>query len=87
MVKRQLRQAKQVFNLKAIDGERNIDVFADKGSGTAKTVYFRSSRDMMAKGDEHMSRPDYKLEEVRKYVLGTIYIWYLKDSISQNIAA
>lgn len=87
MLKQQRKQTKQSFSIKALDNERNIDVFANKDTGTAKTVYFNSGRDAMTKGDEHKSKPGYKLEEVRKYVLGTIYIWYLNESILQNTAA
>ena len=87
MVRRQQKQAKQVFNIKAVENERNIDLFANYDSGMAKTVYFNKPRDIMVRGEESKARPGYRLEEVRRYVLGTIYIWALKDSTLQNIAA
>ena len=59
----------------AVADERNIDLCVDSNFESPHTSYFYTSRPPLALNTVHSIMPGYKLNEVRRYVLGTIYIW------------
>ena len=75
MSKKKIKQDKEIL---AESGDRNIDIFFSKDRTSTKIEYFYHSRRSMPIGSESHALPGYKLIEIRKYVLGVMYLWELK---------
>lgn len=68
----------------AISGERNIDAFISIDTLSANTRYFNHNRIYIEIGFNHPSISNAVLKDIRRYVLGTIYIWQLVDIKKEN---
>jgi hypothetical protein len=63
----------------ALAGDKNMDYFFDETTKKANTVYFREARGYVLLGTANSDRPEFRLKEVNKYVLGVYYIWVKKN--------
>lgn len=63
----------------AADGDRNLDIFFNEDKSRGKTVYFYHSRRKYTIGQRCSKMPEYVLIEIRKYVLGVMYLWQIKN--------
>lgn len=75
-----IRKAKtKEIEITAADGDRNIDMFMNEDRSRGRTEYFYHSRRKHVIGQQCAKKPEYYLVEIRKYVLGVIYIWQIRN--------
>ena len=63
----------------AADGDRNLDIFFNEDKSKGRTEYFYTARRKYIIGQRCAKKPEYALIEIRKYVLGVMYLWQLKN--------
>lgn len=67
------------IEIAAADGDRNLDIFFNEDKSRGRTEYFYTARGKYIIGQRCVKKPEYVLIEIRKYVLGVMYLWQLKN--------
>ena len=67
------------IEIAAADGDRNLDIFFNEDKSRGRTEYFYTARRKYTIGQRCVKKPEYILIEIRKYVLGVMYLWQLKN--------